>query len=264
MRNVYGFLLPLLSVAVVVLMGAFGGGENTDYPVGAPPGYTNSPYDGKNCTHCMEGTATPLADMITSDIPVEGYQPGVTYNILVTATGEGNKGFEISPMNSSGYLMGTLIAGTDSKLVGSDKYITHTLAEEGNTKSWLFQWTAPSPGVGTITFYGSVAIGQLNTKTTTMVVTQNILGINDLHVNAPVVFPNPVTDHLTITFTTRKSEPVAIEVLSLRGEVASALYSGDRPGGFQTMTFPIDLASGLYLLKLETGDQRQLKKFVVQ
>ncbi|MBN1197971.1 MAG: T9SS type A sorting domain-containing protein [Bacteroidales bacterium] len=264
MKNLYSVFLTATAVAFVFMMAGFGGGDNSDYPVGAPPGYTNSPYDGKNCTHCMGGTATPLADMITSDIPAEGYQPGVTYNILVTATGEGNKGFEISPMNSSGYLLGTLIAGTDSKLVGSDKYITHTLAEEGSTKSWLFQWTAPSPGVGTITFYGSIAIGQLTTKTTTMVVTQNTLGINDLQVNAPAVFPNPVKDHLTVTFTTYKSEPVTIQVISLRGEVASALFSGNRPGGFQSITSPVDLASGLYLLKFETGTQRQLKKIVVQ
>lgn len=264
MKNLYSVFFTAVAFAFVLLMAGFGGGVNSDYPIGAPPGYTNSPSDGKNCSHCMGGTATPLADMITSDIPVTGYEPGVTYNILVTAMGEGNKGFELSPQNNSGTLLGTLIEGTDSKLVGSGKYITHSLASEENTKSWLFQWTAPSPGVGTITFYACVAIGELITKTTTMIVPQHSLGIHNLQTFAPAVFPNPVTDHLTVTFTIHKSEPVTIEVLSLRGEVASSLFSGDRSVGFHTMTFPVDLASGLYLLKIETGDQRQLKRFVVQ
>ena len=106
MKNQYKIFIPVVAVAFVFLMASFGGGDGSKYPIGAPPGYTNSPGDGKNCTHCMGGTAVPVADWITSDIPLSGYVPGITYNIMVTATGTGYKGFELSPQSQDGYLLG--------------------------------------------------------------------------------------------------------------------------------------------------------------
>ena len=83
------------------------------YPGGAPAGYTGSPGDAQNCTKsgCHNGTAATVSGWITSNIPPAGYTPATTYNITVTVTGSGNHGFEVSPQNVAGTLLGTLIAG---------------------------------------------------------------------------------------------------------------------------------------------------------
>lgn len=264
MKKLYTVLIPACAVSFVILMAGFGGGSNSDYPVGAPPGYTNSPGDGQNCSHCMGGTPVLVADWITSDIPTGGYDPGTTYNILVTATGDGDKGFELSPQDESGNLLGTLFAGTDSKLVGSGKYITHTQSASENPKSWLFQWKAPDPGVGAITFYACAAVGKLNTKITTMVVPQKLLGIAGQDRTALTVYPNPVSDRMTVSFTTVSPDHVTLDLLSFNGRIASVLFDENSSSGNHTLTFPINLEPGVYLLRLQMDGRNVLRKVVVQ
>ena len=77
------------------------------YPGAAPAGYTGSPSDGHNCTSCHGGTATTATGILSSNIPMAGYTPGASYTITVTLTGPGAKGFEVSPQNASGTLLGS-------------------------------------------------------------------------------------------------------------------------------------------------------------
>lgn len=147
-------LLFLVVGLAFTLFGAF----ETMNPNGAPAGMTGSPGDGDNCTSCHGGTATTTASLITSNIPASGYIPGTTYTITATnsLTGSGKMGFEVSPQNAAGDLLGTLTAGPGSKLIGGGKYVTHSNANS-TTNSWTFSWTAPVAGTGTVTFYGAFA-----------------------------------------------------------------------------------------------------------
>lgn len=172
MKKSYFFFLPLL-IAAYVLLSGYGGGPDTDYPGGAPAGYTGSPGDGQNCKNCHGGTATTVAGMITSNIPAAGYTPGASYTITVTVTGSNSKGFEVSPQNASGTLLGTLTAGTGNKLVGSGKYVTQSSASNASTAIWSFGWTAPAAGTGTVTFYGAFTASKPVTKLSTLVVNEN-------------------------------------------------------------------------------------------
>jgi hypothetical protein len=128
------------------------------YPTGAPAAKTGSPGDGGICTDCHGGTATTTPGQITSNIPASGYVPGTTYQITATnpLTNTGKMGFEVSPQNVAGTLLGTLVAGTGSQLVGSNKYVTHIQANT-TTNTWTFGWIAPAAGTGTVTFYGAFA-----------------------------------------------------------------------------------------------------------
>jgi|WetSurMetagenome_2_1015567.scaffolds.fasta_scaffold25403_2 hypothetical protein len=165
-------LLVSVLVTFVVLLSSFGGGDpNSDYPSGAPAGYTGSPGDGSNCTSCHGGTATTATGIITSNIPAAGYTPGTSYTITATVTGSGNKGFEISPQNTAGTLLGSLTAGSNNHVTGT-KYVTHNAAISTTPAVWSFTWTAPAAGTGAVTFYGAFAQGIGTTKLSTLVVTQ--------------------------------------------------------------------------------------------
>ncbi len=163
--------LAFAIIASVVLLSGFA----AFYPSGAPAGYTGSPGDGSNCSSCHGAAATTTAGWITSDIPAAGYTPGQAYQITATnnMAGSGKYGYEISPQNSTGTLLGTLTTGTNSKLVGSGKYITHSSASS-STKTWTFSWTAPAAGTGSVTFYGAFARGYSGSTTlSTLVVSEN-------------------------------------------------------------------------------------------
>ena len=144
------------------------------YPSGAPAGYTGSPGDGQHCVSCHNGSAATVSGWITSNIPAAGYTAGTVYNITVTVSGTGKKGFEVSPQNASGAQLGVLAAGTSSHLVGGTKYVTQSSAgSTSSTVSWMFTWTAPVAGTGTVTFYGAFTVAKANTKLSTTVVNEN-------------------------------------------------------------------------------------------
>jgi hypothetical protein len=128
------------------------------YPSGSPAAKTGSPGDGASCAQCHGQAATTTAGLITSNIPAEGYTPGQTYQITAnnTLTGSGKYGFEVSSQNATGTQLGTLAAGTGSKLVGGTKYVTQSNASS-STHTWTFNWTAPAVGTGPVTFYGAFA-----------------------------------------------------------------------------------------------------------
>ncbi len=147
--------LPLiLAFAGILLFSSY----SMMYPGGAPAAKTGSPGDGSNCSSCHGGSATTTAGQITSNIPASGYVPGQTYQITATnpLTGSGKFGFEVSPQNVAGTQLGTLVAGTGSKLLSGSKYVTHSNANS-STSTWTFGWIAPAAGTGPVTFYGAFA-----------------------------------------------------------------------------------------------------------
>ena len=138
---------------------------------GAPQGHTGSPGDGASCTSCHNSfPPIPATGLITSNIPASGYLPGTTY--LITATishASFNKfGFQISPQNASGALMGTLALTMPSATqILQNKWITHTssgTAGTGNSRTWTFNWTAPATG-GAVNFYGAFNAANNNSST---------------------------------------------------------------------------------------------------
>jgi hypothetical protein len=156
----------LIATAVIIVAFILTINFSMSYPTGAPAGHTGSPGDKKLCTQCHNGIAISREGCIKADADSSGYKPGKTYTISLTSTGlaASNKfGFEVSPQNINGDLLGTLVV-TDTlqtQLVGKGKYITHRHNGINSTgsKTWSFKWIAPDAGTGDVTFYGAFVIG---------------------------------------------------------------------------------------------------------
>ena len=173
MKKLAYILLIPMAAGVYLFFSAYSGNPEHDYPSGAPAGYTGSPGDGQDCADCHGGSSAPVTGWITSDIPAAGYSAGNTYNITVTVSGSGAKGFEVSPQDPAGTQLGTLIAGSGSHLTGGTKYVTHNSDQSSNPATWTFQWTAPASGTGDVTLYGAFAVSKNTTKTSTLAVQEN-------------------------------------------------------------------------------------------
>ncbi|MBK7174496.1 MAG: hypothetical protein IPH84_14980 [Bacteroidales bacterium] len=163
------------------------------YPGGAPSPYyySGSPGDGHDCSSC-HGNASPATGWITSNIPASGYIPGTTYQVTATnsGSGSGKYGFELSPQNNAGQLLGTLAPGTNSKLVGSGKWITHSTSSTSVT-SWTFNWTAPVAGTGSVTFYASF------TRSEGSATRNSSLTVSEAAVSVPAA-AGPITGNTTV------------------------------------------------------------------
>lgn len=251
--------------------------------VGAQSKHTGSPADGQTCSDgvgCHGGTATPLSGLISSSVPLSGYLPDSTYSITATLFSSGvvRFGFEISPQDLAGNLLGTLIiTNPDSThfCAGSDKYVTHTKNGSSfpdHTATWSFDWTAPAAGTGDVTFYGAFNYANNNTfstgdtiHTSTLIIPEGITGIY-----APViasslnVYPNPVTDQFAITFYLQKAEWIELNLLAANGAAIGTLFSGRKDAGKQFLSAGIEggVSPGIYFLQLRAGDNTNLKKVV--
>ncbi len=262
MKKYLTILIPAGAILFVILMAGFGGGDLKSSG-GAPAGYTNSPGDGQNCSHCMGGTAVPVNSWITSNIPGTGYVPGTSYTITVTATGSGIKGFQVSPQDSAGNLIGTLTAGTGNKLVGGNKYVTHSSAQAGDPFSWSFQWKAPDPGVPQVTFWGTVAVGKLNTKITTFTERQSTVGMAEYDIPVFKVFPNPASNFISVSFTMEIPGKVSLDLLDAGGRVISNLMQELCTAGESVCSFSIDRPAGIYLLRISAEGANRYTRLIV-
>lgn len=237
---------------------------------GSPGGYTGSPGDGKTCVQCHGGTATTQAGIITSDVPpIAGYTPGANYTITVTVPGSAdlNKGFEVSPQNATGTLLGTLTAGSGSQLVNSSKSVTQTTPEITGPAVWTFTWKAPVAGTGNVTFYGAFVSGYSTVLTSTMTVSEHVSSsINAVNQLAFNIYPNPVRDRLDVTFSLAKRATVSFTILSIDGKKITDISSVTLPEGNHKQSFDVrnKLSHGVYNLVLNVDGNISTKKFLVE
>ncbi|HOI87453.1 MAG TPA: T9SS type A sorting domain-containing protein [Lentimicrobium sp.] len=258
-------ILPVLLLPLITSSYS-GGDHNSRTPSGAPAGHTGSPGDGKNCTVCHGGTATPVSGILSSDVPATGYIAGETYNFTVTLTGTGRKGFQASPQNVEGTLLGSLTAGTGSQLVGfNNKYITHSAAQNTATASWTYQWTAPAiPGTGDVTMYIAGVISQPNVRLSSLLLKENYsIGISDTPDFITGIYPNPGRDVLFIEINLPGNNVVKADIFTLSGQ-HTGITATENPGyGTNTIKINHSLQSGTYVLRLNTGAGDTFRKLMI-
>lgn len=228
---------------------------------GAPAGYSGDPAGGnKDCTNCHSGSdAQVQSNWITSNIPGTGYVPGTTYTITSTASGEGISkfGFQISPQNSGGTVLGTLVnTNSGTKLVSGSDYLTHT--SSGNTgtdsKTWTFEWTAPAEGSGEVVFYGAFNLADNNGSSSGDEIILSTLSINESESSGVgsnetskrfMVYPNPARDHINIE-SALMLDASQFSIFDLSGKL---VLSGSLLGSTTTISVE-SLRAGIYHVRL--------------
>ncbi len=237
----------------------------------APAGHSGSPADGKTCTACHAGTAEAKTNIITSDIPATGYVPGNTYTISVTLnnTGTTRFGFQLSPQNNAGTMLGTWGANTTETQVIASKWATHKLASTTgtDTKTWTLQWTAPSAGTGDVTFYGAfnIANGDNGTggdKIWTSSMTVSEQGANSIKEAGLITMNAYVSGNkLMITWNEPSNESALITLVDMQGKSVAKWGAKDRTTTFSA-SLP-QLESGVYVVRVESEVLRGTQKVLI-
>jgi hypothetical protein len=272
-------LIIFTSLAVVIMIITFSADQVMSYASGGPEAHSGSPADGKTCRNCHTGPLeTAIDGLIISDIPSEGYLPGETYNLTASIGRNGHSkfGFQISPQNNQGTLLGSLIStSNETKLVGTGKYLTQTSSgtNGNNEKSWTFQWTAPTEGTGSVTFYAAFNVTNNNNSksgdtifTSTLVIPEgSVSSIEETTAlrNEFVIFPTFTNNFIKISVNSAANQQCTLEVISITGnaikENSFALNSGKN-----SFTQDVsDLAPGLYFIKMKVDGKEQIQKVIV-
>ena len=246
-------------------------------PFGAPAGRVGAPADnGLTCatSGCHGAVPTNASNLFMVGVPAAGYNPGQTYTVQVNFSGAGNKGFQISPQTVAGAVQGELINLTTSgssgtQTVGAGKYVTHTSAQSGASGSWTFQWRAPATGSGPVTFYGAFVNGRNSGLRLSQSVVQENLAASVAD-NGKLknfrIYPNPVTDKVTISYSLDRSEKVTIKVFDITGRQSMQLLNSIEEAGEHQHVFDVKqtLSSGVYFISVEAGSKRFSQKMLVK
>lgn len=77
-------------------------------------------------------------------------------------------------------------------------------------------------------------------------------------------FPNPFNPATVINYRLVKDSPVDLSIFTMRGEkIATLVSEKQQPGNYSVRWDAAAFASGVYLYKLQTGDQREIKKMIL-
>jgi len=269
MKKIY---FALLSISVISFSLLIDSTTTYSNPTGAPAGCSSAPANSNaTCAKsgCHSGTASARDSMITSDVAPSGYIPGGIYTITVSIAQAGISkwGFECSPQDGGGNVLGTLaITNSTQTQLLSSTYVTHKTAGNtsttAGTKSWSFSWTAPAAGTGSVPFYASVMAangngnnaGDLVFKDTYMVYEDPNTGIVEKSNTLDfAVFPNPVEGNTAqVSFNANTSSTSRIRVMSLNGTVVNEINHNATSNGNQHATLSMEnLAKGVYFVEVQ-------------
>lgn len=237
-------------------------------PTGAPLPATGGPAEsGNTCfqSGCHVGAPMDASNIITTDIPAGGYVPGTTYNITVTVTGSGAKGFMMSSQNVSGSFIGTWMSGTGSKITFTN-YITHSTDKPASPAVWAFKWKAPAAGSGSTTLYGAFAVTRNTTHKQTITVKESgATGVAEVNNGAAFnAYPNPITNQLTLSLDLLQSEHMTINMVSIDGKQSTVLFDGVRASGKQEASFDVShMDNGIYLIHIASATTSNYRKVLI-
>lgn len=268
-------LFSFIVFGMLLLLGKQHSIGNTN---GANAGHTGAPADGKTCIQCHNTMAVPLTNLISSNIPTQGYTPGATYTFTaaVGQTGINRYGFQISPQAINGSYLGNIIVTNtaQTKIVGT-KYITHTNGGVSGIgfKAWNFDWIAPSAGTGDVTFYGSFVYANGNNASSGDMVRTNTYTVSE-NVSTSLVenndeagfslYPNPVRGISKVKLSDEMDDSFEIRMFDVMGKILpkkSIQYQVVNPRevsvNFQNIT------SGIYFIQIRLQGGVISKKIVV-
>lgn len=269
--------LGWIGAVVAVMVTGLYSEQGVSYTSGAPSGRTGSPGDGgwhcatSGCHANSPGTPSGVELIaLTSDVPASGYIPGNTYAFTATMTDStvSKFGFQISPQNVAGDILGTLIAGPETGLVGLGGYVTHTFENTlgDGMRSWDFSWTAPVQGTGGVTFYGAFNFCNNNGQTSgdvillmdTTIQEDITIGVANAGTQRVLLaYPNPSDGRFRLDGVIGQ---FSFEIYSLSG---SLVLAGSGLNGLVSLDRSI-VSQGSYVIKIDDGNKQYSTRVFIQ
>ncbi len=265
----------LLLFFVLILLQSFKPNPSILKKDGAAPGYTGSPGDTlKNCTACHGGKAVQVNNWVTSNVPADGYEPGKIYTITAInkEAGATRFGFEISPQDSFGNILGKMILldTVVTKFVGDGKYITYTQfgIDGRDSLAWSFNWMAPKAGTGNVVFYAGFNSNLDGHKEGDKTFLSNLTlkekifpaSVDEFSnlVSLCKIYPNPCSNLVSVQVELKELSDVKISFLNIEGREISTFLNEKQLTGNLNRSFDISrFAQGTYFINIQVNGQTQ-------
>lgn len=281
-----GKKVKIIAGGLFVLLGALCASEVMSNVGGAPVARSGAPGEATCATSsCHSGTVNSGTGSITilSDAPGNTYTPGQTYTITTTVEQSDplrqRYGFEVlSALGTSGGTEGSTVItnGTETQLksFSTKRYVTHRQAGTSGPngeRTWTFEWTAPNPGVGAVTFYGAGNAANNNGSRTGDDIYTTSLTLFDLSVgvedqvagyNAFQAWPTMVSDRMNIRLENSHLDELEYAIVDMNGREVWRQKQAVSGFNFRETLNLNHLQAGIYLLSVRGKGLNESVKFV--
>lgn len=246
-------------------------------------GRTGSPGE-TTCSACH--TSTDVATSVTinsGNMPNWEYVPGTTYNMSVTVTKQGINlfGIGIEALTSSNQNAGNLIITNSSEtqiknqvVSGvSRRNIVHQLngGAAANSKTFNFNWTAPTTAIGNVTFYyaavaananGSSGAGDFSVNGSQVVTPANTTSINTNKIENEInIYPNPISKEFSISFGSLKQEKTIVQIIDFTGKIVQE--ETINPTSVSKLEMNENICNGVYFIRTISNNYTTLNRVIV-
>jgi hypothetical protein len=83
-------------------------------------------------------------------------------------------------------------------------------------------------------------------------------------VNDFIVYPNPTTDFVELSYNLNTTENVSVKIIDITGSVVYQNFEGKIPAGKRTARIDVsDFASGIYSIQLQINNKTVTRKIVI-
>jgi len=249
-------------------------------------GNAGSPGE-ETCVQCHDNAGAPGSVAIETNIPNNHYVMDSTYTVTVTVSQAATTlfGLDFEALDSTNANAGSFVitntTETKAEVAGNGRNtVTHVsdggLVTTAGSKSFSFNWKAPSTDVKQVTFYVTAMAADKdgtfdgdNVYSKTMIVNSptTTIGIaNVARIEKINIFPNPIQDKLNITFSNNGSGNVKASLYTINGQKVVELFNENLNQGsaVKTVQVPANIAKGTYILNLEKEGQTFTKKVFIQ
>jgi Secretion system C-terminal sorting domain/Reeler domain len=278
------YTLALLSSVIFFMSNSGGYGEsNGEGITGAPGDQFLANGDAKTCQFCHNsGTFNPSATIAVFDEAgsnaVTKYEAGKIYTVRFTInagsgapSGYGFQMIDIRKSNNANVkgFVATQAAGIKLTTLSGRIYAEHST--KSTAKTIDIKWKAPSPSVGTVTFYavgnavdgkGSTG-GDNGTASVKVDLADLTSSVNELAVQIEMsVSPNPSAEMVNLSLTSQSAKNIQIQMTDIGGRtVMSEKWQIQAGENFKQLNIN-HLVKGAYMVQIIENQNVVSKKIV--
>jgi hypothetical protein len=268
----------------------------SSYLAGPPAGNTNAPGEfscqgsgGPSCHNGTPNTGPGFSEItIMGGVPAGNYYfPDSSYQMMpyLIDNTKLKGGFQVVALLSNGLNAGTstITMPMNTQLISSGgfDYVQQTAlgAVEPSTLNmhdWMYDWTAPSAGAGTVTFYISFVAADGNNSasgddiyTDTLVLYEGSVGMNDLNntqdFTIDKLYPLPANDIVNLDFKSDKNLDLTINVVDIKGRkvILDREIQINSPKSTHQLNIA-DLNGGIYFINANQKGKPRLQQKLIK
>lgn len=253
------------------------------YGGGAPTGSTNAPGEiscsAMLCHNSTPNTGTGAAMLDIMEDISNGYVPGATYSVMpfVSQDGSTKSGFQTVALLSNGQGAGTVTITyikTKVDTAGGKEYVSHTPSGNLNVglHDWMYDWTAPPQGSGTVTIYGAFIAANGNGSasgdsiyTDSLVIPEMSTGINRGGASEFFrfnVFPALTKEGFTVFYFSEENCLMKFSIFDISGNLILKRSYDAVPGENSFQVDFMNYPAGIYFISVDGANGMGIKKIV--